>query len=234
MRATAMSRQVVRAVIPEYLDLPIFPLPNVTFFPQTYLPLHVFEPRYRAMTANCLRGDRLMGVALLKDGWQNDYFGRPPLCKTFGVGRIIDHAHLADGRYDIVLEGIYRARLVQEFPTKPFRTGRVQVLQEAPVDTRRAQVGALIGDLRDLTAELSRLLPESKDAIAAAWSSHPHPLAVANQLAAALVIDAYDRQSILEQDDPLRRLKLLLVQIRTVVYQLSGGYVYKQEMVEEE
>lgn len=221
-------------MIPEFLDIPIFPLPNVTFFPQTFLPLHVFEPRYRVMTANCLRGDKLMGVALLKDGWQSDYFGRPPICKTFGVGKIVDHERLGDGRYDIVLEGIYRVRLIQEFATKPFRTGRAQVLQELPIDTRREQVGALIRELRNLTVELSRLLPDSKETISAAWASHPHPLVAANQLAAALVIDAYDRQSILEQDDPIRRLKLLLVQIRTVVYQLSGGYVYKQEMVEEE
>ncbi|MCE5230777.1 LON peptidase substrate-binding domain-containing protein [bacterium] len=221
-------------MIPEYLDIPIFPLPNVTFFPQTYLPLHVFEPRYRAMTANCLKGDRMMGVALLKDGWQSDYFGRPPICKTFGVGKVIDHQRLSDGRYDIVLEGVYRVRLVQEFPSKPYRVGRVQVLQELPIDTRREQVSMLMKELRELTVELARLVPDSKDAISIAWAAHPHPLVAANQLAAALVIDAYDRQSILEQDDPIRRLKLLLVQLRTVVYQLSGGYVYKEEMVEEE
>ncbi|MEN6627107.1 MAG: LON peptidase substrate-binding domain-containing protein [Candidatus Sumerlaeia bacterium] len=221
-------------MVPDYLDIPIFPLPNVTFFPQTYLPLHIFEPRYRAMTTNALNGDKMIGVTLLKDGWHHDYFGRPPVCKTFGVGKIIDHERLADGRYNIVLEGLYRVRLVQEFSTKPYRTGRVQVLQELAIDSRRELVAALIKELRDLTAEMTRVLPESKETIAAAWAAHPHPLVVVNQLTAALVIDAYDRQSILEQDDPVRRMRLLLVQLRTIVYQLSGGYVYKEEMAGEE
>ena len=76
---------ILRAAVmlPEYVDIPIFPLPNVTFFPQTVLPLHVFEPRYVEMVANCLRGDKLMGVALLREGWQKDYFGQPPIYKNF-------------------------------------------------------------------------------------------------------------------------------------------------------
>ena len=96
-------------MLPEYIDIPIFPLPNVTFFPQTILPLHVFEPRYRTMTSNCLAGDRLMGVSLLKEGWQKDYFGRPPICTTFGIGKIIDSERREDGCYNIVLEGLFRA-----------------------------------------------------------------------------------------------------------------------------
>ncbi len=219
-------------MLPEYLDIPIFPLPNVTFFPQTWLPLHVFEPRYKAMVANCLKGDRLMGVSLLKEGWQKDYFGRPPVSKTFGVGKIVDHEQLANGRCTIMLEGLYRVRLVQEFPTRLFRVGRVKVLQEMPIDSRRGPVMELIKELRHQTSQMARLVPDSKDVIANAWSAHLHPLAVANQLASALVLDPYDRQSILEQDDPLRRLRLLLIQLRTIVYQLSGEL--REEVVEED
>jgi Lon protease-like protein len=220
-------------MIPEYLDIPIFPLPNVTFFPHTYLPLHVFEPRYRAMTANCLAGDRLMGVSLLKEGWQKDYFGRPPLCKTFGVGKIVDVDRMEDGRYNIVLQGLYRVRLVEEFPTSGFRTGRVRVHQDPAIDGRREQIAELMKEIRELTDQLGRLLPDVREVIQTAWAAHPHPLVVIYHLTATLVIDAYDRQSILEEDDPLRRLKLLRVQIHAIVHQLLDRQL-REEVVDEE
>jgi hypothetical protein len=208
-------------MIPDYLDVPIFPLPNVTFFPQTFMPLHVFEERYRTMTANCLAGDRLMGIALLKEGWQQDYFGRPPIHRIFGVGKIVDHEQLGNGCYNIVLDGLYRVRLVEEFPTVPYRTGRAQVLVDPPIDEARVQISALMRDLRDLTRRLAVSLPPVQESIQNAWSSHPHPMVIVNQLATVLVIDAYDRQSILEEGDPLRRLRLLIIQVRSILNQLT-------------
>lgn len=216
---------------PEYLDIPIFPLPNVTFFPQTYLPLHIFEPRYRELVQGALHGDRLMGVALLKEGWQQDYFGRPPIGKTFGVGKIIDHEKLANGCYNIVLQGLYRVRLVEEFATEPFRTGRAHVLQDPPVDGQREQISGLMKEIHAAAEQLGRLLPQSKQIVASAMAAHPHPLVVINHLATALVVDAYDRQSILEQDDPLRRVRLLLIQMHTIIQQLQGEAV-REELIE--
>jgi len=220
--------------IPEFLDVSIFPLPNVTFFPQTYLPLHVFESRYRSMVGNALHGDRLIGVALLREGWQRDYFGKPPICKTFGVGKIIDHDELDDGRYNLMLEGIYRVRLIEEFATLPFRTGRVQVLLDPPIDGQRSRVAELMKELQELSARTALLLPALRETIQAAWSAHPHPLVTVNHLASALVIDAYDRQSILEQDDPIRRLRLLLVQLCNIVTQLESNPARAEEVLEED
>lgn len=208
-------------MVPEYLDIPIFPLPNVTFFPRTLLPLHIFEPRYREMTAACLRGDRLLGVALLREGWQKDYFGQPPVHKVFGVGKIVDHDRLEDGRYNIQIEGLYRVRLIAEYPTQPFRTGRVLVMQDAPLDGRRDQVGALRKELRRASQTLGELMPDYAPPIQAAWNAHPHPAVAVDQLAAMLVLDAYDRQSILEEPDPVRRMKLMLVQVNRLLDDLS-------------
>jgi Lon protease-like protein len=219
-------------MLPEFVDIPIFPLPNVTFFPQTLLPLHVFEPRYRKMTANCLSGDRLMGVSLLKEGWQKDYFGRPPICKTFGVGKIVDHEQLKDGRYNIILEGLFRVRLIEEYPTKQYRTARAQVIQDPPIDHCRAQISQVMKDLQTVTGRIAHLMPATREPILAALSSHPHPLIIASQLASALVLDAYDRQSILEQDDPMRRLGLIQIQLRNLAAQLESKV--REEMIEEE
>jgi Lon protease-like protein len=225
---------IVSHFTPEYLDVPVFPLPNVTFFPQTFLPLHVFEPRYRLMLANALAGDRLLGVALLKEGWQRDYFGAPPICKTFGVGKIIDHVEHADGRANIVLEGLYRVRLVQEHPTGQFRSARVQVLSDPPVDDRRDELTAHLRELESLSRRISALMPPLRETIQSAWSAHPHPLVVTNHLAAGLVVDAYDRQSILEQDDPMRRIRLLGVQMRAIAQQLDLNTFAREEVLGED
>lgn len=208
-------------MVPEYIDIPIFPLPNVTFFTHTFLPLHIFEDRYRQMIANSIEGDRLIGVALLKEGWQRNYFGQPPICKTFGVGKIIDWQELADGRYNIVLEGLYRVRLIEEFPTDTYRTGRARVLLDPPIDSRRGLITGLMKEIQALTDELGRLMPKTRELVQSAWSSHPHPLIIGNHLAAGLVIDPYNRQSILEQDDPLRRLQLTRIQLGSIIHQLK-------------
>ena len=214
-------------MVPEYLDIPIFPLPNVTFFPRTLLPLHVFEPRYLKMIESALNGDRLLGVGLLRDGWEVDYFGNPPIFKAFGVGKIIEYDRLENGRYNIVVEGLYRVRLVTEHASSPFRTGRVSVMQDGPIDHLRQDVAAIQKELLASCRQLGDLLPESSESVQHAWA-HPHPAVTADLLASSLVVDAYDRQCILEEPDPLRRMKLVLVQIRRVVYQLS------QEKIEEE
>ena len=85
--------------------LPLFPLPNVVLFPNVFLPLHIFEPRYRAMVADAIAGDRMIGMVLLRPGWEHDYEGRPPVFAV-GCSGVITHVEqLADGRYNIVLRG---------------------------------------------------------------------------------------------------------------------------------
>jgi Lon protease-like protein len=80
------------------MELPIFPLPNVVFFPHTLLPLHIFEPRYRKMLADCLAGERRLAVVLLRPGWEADYYGRPAVHSVAGAGEIIQSEMLPNGR----------------------------------------------------------------------------------------------------------------------------------------
>ncbi|MCH8333149.1 hypothetical protein IIC65_04390, partial [Candidatus Sumerlaeota bacterium] len=91
----------------------------------------------------------------------------------------------------------------------------------------RQDVAAIQKELLASCRQLGDLLPESSESVQHAWA-HPHPAVTVDLLASSLVVDAYDRQCILEEPDPLRRMKLVLVQIRRVVYQLS------QEKIEEE
>lgn len=220
-------------MIPEYLDVPIFPLPNVTFFPKTVMPLHVFEPRYREMISNCLRGDRLLGVALLREGWQKDYFGRPPIHKVFGVGKIVDCEHYDNDCYDIAVEGLYRTRLITEHATSPYRTGRVAVMQDSPIDHLRDAVGEARKALREACSQLVEQMPEYRETIQHAWNAHPHPGVIGDLLASSLVVDAYDRQSILDEQNALRRLQLVRVQISRILFELTQKEV-EETVFEEE
>ena len=91
--------------------IPIFPLEDVVLFPNTSRPLQIFEPRYRAMIADALKGDRIIGMVLLRPGYEADYEGRPPVYAIGCAGAITDVKELPDGRYLIVLRGLVKFRV---------------------------------------------------------------------------------------------------------------------------
>ena len=112
----------------------LFPLPNVVLFPFVVQGLHIFEPRYRQMTADALAGDHLISMVLLKPGGEQDEEGRPALHSVACLGKIITDERLEDGRYNLQLRGLSRVRIVQEVETgKLYRSARVDLLSDAPV-----------------------------------------------------------------------------------------------------
>jgi ATP-dependent Lon protease len=100
--------------MPSRLRAGLFPLPNVVLFPGAILPLHIFEPRYRLMTADAVTGNSLIAMALLRAGWERDYYGRPAIEPVVCVGRIVAHERLADGKYNLLLQGQWRAKVTGE------------------------------------------------------------------------------------------------------------------------
>ena len=119
--------------------IPIFPLPNVVLFPSVFLPLHIFEPRYRQMLADALRGDRIIGMVLLKGG--RDDIEEPPPVYTIGCAGLVSHAEtLQDGRSNIILRGIQRFRVVREEADRVYRQAQIEPLREAASDTIRGDV----------------------------------------------------------------------------------------------
>ncbi|MBM4121072.1 MAG: Lon family ATP-dependent protease [Nitrospira sp.] len=113
---------------------PLFPLPNVVFFPKMYLPLHIFEPRYRAMVADAAAGGRCIGMVLLKEGWEQDYYGNPPIFEMGCVGRLVSVQPLPDGRYNILLQGLHRFEVREQYFERGYREARV-ALKPAEADT---------------------------------------------------------------------------------------------------
>ena len=117
--------------------LPLFPLPDVVLLPGTLLPLHVFEPRYRAMVADALEGDRTIGMAMLKPGWRRRPRRRRRSTRSDGAGEIVESEKLADGRYNILLEGRFRFRVLDEDAPSPYRVARVEELAAGAVPRAR-------------------------------------------------------------------------------------------------
>lgn len=115
--------------------LPIFPLPRAVLLPGELLPLHVFEPRYRALVSTCLAGDRLFGIATLRPGYEPEYEGRPAIFPEVGVGRIVRHQALSDGRSNLLLGFVAAVEVVGELPThEPFRRVRARALPRVTDD----------------------------------------------------------------------------------------------------
>lgn len=115
-------------------ELPIFPLPNTVFFPKTLLPLYVFEKRYREMVEDALVKDSLIVMVLLKEGWEDKYFENPPVYDIACVGKIQKSDVLSDGKYNIVLYGMQRVKILNFVQDKPYRVAQVRYLEEIRFD----------------------------------------------------------------------------------------------------
>ncbi len=121
--------------------LPLFPLPSVVLFPNVFLALHIFEPRYREMVTDALAADRMLGMVLLRAGWEPAYEGRPPVYDV-GCSCVITHVERHnDGRYNIVLRGLDKFRILAEDHERSYRRARVDLLPEpAPAPAERVDI----------------------------------------------------------------------------------------------
>ncbi len=109
----------------------LFPLPKLVMFPHVMQPLHIFEPRYRALLADALAGDQLIVMTLLAPGWENDYDGRPPLLPIGCLTRVATHQKQPADRSNVLLLGLRRVRLVRELaPLQPFREAEVEIVED--------------------------------------------------------------------------------------------------------
>ncbi|MBI2369476.1 MAG: LON peptidase substrate-binding domain-containing protein [Deltaproteobacteria bacterium] len=186
------------------VEIPIFPLPNVVFFPHTHLPLHIFESRYRQMIGDCLAGDRRLAVVLLKPGWDKDYYGAPPVYQVAGAGEIVNDERLPDGRYNILLRGFARVAIEEELPSdKLYRIVRARQLPDR--------------FLRLLT-EIQR----SEDQLLNIVSAAGDPGAMLDRIASIVVPEAESRQKILEALDVEDRLRLVTSSVLETLLRLSS------------
>ena len=185
--------------------LPLFPLPGVVLFPNVFLPLHIFEPRYREMVTDAISGDRMIGMVLLKPGWEHDYEGRPPVYPVGCAGLITHSERLDDGRYNIVLRGFEKFRITSEDESRAYRIARVESMMETIRD----------GDRERMQQERRRLeallvpQPEGRGVDSKVPPSMSDEDLV-NALAQYLDLESVEKQALLEREGLVARCRSLI------------------------
>lgn len=138
---------------------PLFPLAGVVLLPGALLPLHIFEPRYRLMVKDALEGEKLIAMALVRSDASATEIGPTEIAPWVGLGRIVAHSPLPDGRSNLVLAGLRRAKVLEEDTSRPYRRGRLEVAEDE-VDPPEAERAALrervVKVLEDLPPALVR------------------------------------------------------------------------------
>jgi len=191
--------------------IPIFPLEDVFLFPNSSVPLHIFEPRYREMIADALLGDGIIGMILLRPGYEADYYGRPPVHTVGCAGTIIEAEELPDGRYMILLGGLVRFRVTREDRSRAYRMADVEPLPEM-----------LDNQGQEILKERRRRLAGMLDAISSGLSPLVDSLSdeeFVDRLSQVLALSPAERQSLLELDGLVQRADALVefLVLRTTV-----------------
>jgi Lon protease-like protein len=213
--------------------LPLFPLPNVVLFPNVFLPLHIFEPRYREMVADAVASDRMIGMVLLRPGWQQEYEKRPPVYPV-GCSGVITHVEpLADGRYNIVLRGVERFRILEEDDSRSYRRALVDPVPDgagsgddrAAVRRQRSKLESLIAP----TIERSLSGTERLESIASGGRDSKIPSTMADEdlvhaLAQYLDLEPLEKQALLEQHSLRTRAESLveLLEMKILIARTPG------------
>ena len=187
--------------------IPLFPLPNLVFFPRTYVPLHIFEPRYREMVQAAAASHRMVGIVLLKEGWEADYEGAPAIFAMGCVGRMMNVQRLSDGRLNILLQGVRRFEIQHEVGDESYRQGRI-VLKDLfqpdaalPTEIRREIVKVVAGFIRNR---------EDGVTLSAMLKQPIHDDVLVQNLSFALDFTPLEKQFLLESDSLIQQGRRLL------------------------
>ena len=211
--------------------LPLFPLPNVVLFPKVFLPLHIFERRYREMVADALASDRMIGMVLLKPGWERDYEGRPAVYPV-GCSGVITHVeHQPDGRYNIVLRGVERFRILEEDQNRSYRRASIEPVVERALAAedrealrrQRTRLEALLAPQveRGLARDTASLKTGADALIPSAMPDED----LVNALAQYLDLEAVEKQALLERQCLRSRAESLveLLEMKVLLGRTAGA-----------
>ena len=184
--------------------LKVFPLPPVVLLPGTAVPLHIFEERYRTLLADALASDRIFALAQVIPGQEDRMEGRPDLEPVLCVGLVTACAKLEDGRSNLVLVGVARARILRELPqVKLYREVEAELVLDAPVPLDDPEEVAL----QTAVVELMARLPTEVAERVAQVTSHAHGGALADAVAATILDDVVRRYEVLCETDVRERMR---------------------------
>jgi ATP-dependent Lon protease len=208
----------LRDVLPALEDLPLFPLPQVVLFPGALMPLHIFEPRYRAMIRDVIDGHKVLGVVQIVDPDERDAHGHPKIARVAGVGVLVDYAELPSGRFNILIRGRARVELEERPFVPPYRRAKAKILPSIREAVSPSDIAALISSatsfatlVRERDKNFDFRLPRDGDA--GTLSDH---------CAAHLLIDGRDRQRALEATNVVERVRIVTETIALQRLALAG------------
>lgn len=186
----------------------LFPLPGVVLFPHAVIPLHIFEPRYRQMTRDALAaGDKSIVMVRLCDDDETSGLGDPPIERIACLGRILEHQCLDDGRFNILLLGLSRVRLVREvLSDKLYRMAEVEVLQDQEADSEDRLRAELLRRFRETARGIQAVVPELEDVLNSTLTLGE----LTDLLAHALGLPADVQQALLSETLVVRRAESLM------------------------
>ena len=195
----------------------LFPLPNLVLFPHVMQPLHIFEPRYRAMLEAALADDHLIGMALLAPGWESDYEGRPPLMSVGCLGRVAAHCRLEDGTYNLLLTGLRRFEIVEELPPLHlYREARVRLLPDCTPPNQAKMLADALQRLQAVFARFTPFLPEARDQIDQLIGGKIDLPTLTDVIAYMMDIPVADKYALLAETNVLARAAQLLERLESL------------------
>lgn len=199
-------------------EVSLFPLPNLVLFPDGFAPLKVFEDRYVKMVQDSVEADGLIGMGLLKSGWESDYQGNPEIHDVVCIGKILRYKHLPSGKYDVLLYGLLRARILEELPSYPYRRALVELMDDvAP----REEAEAIARNMRralDLVPGRKTVIWEMRRMASQLRGVDASASRYADAVANASDLQPGDRYELLAESDVLRRLERLIELLETRAY----------------
>jgi uncharacterized protein len=215
--------------------LPLFPLPNVVLFPNVFLPLHIFEARYRDMVADAIATDRMIGMALLRPGWERDYDGRPPVYRV-GCSGVVTHVErLPDGRYNLVLRGLERFQIVEEDHERSYRRAVIEPLRERPladddrtiIRRQRSKLESMLSPAVERAGGFPKPQPGQGGGSKAQDSTMPSAMSdedLVNALAQYLDFEPLEKQALLEKTSLRSRAESLveLLEMKIMIARTPG------------
>jgi Lon protease-like protein len=203
------SAAAAQTTLPE--TIPIFPLEDVMLFPEMSVPLHIYEPRYKAMIADALKGDRIIGMVLLRPGYEKDYERSPSVFQIGVAGKINESEQLPNGEYNITLGALTKYRITREEASRPYRVAHVTAIADATSDGDKAALHARRQRLEALITESGgrtgvRAVPDniSDEGLVNGISQLAH-------------IDELDREHLLETPTPLARADALIAILEKMI-----------------
>lgn len=203
----------------------VFPLPSASLFPSTAQPFHIFEPRYLELVRDALASDQVIALAQLEPGFEATYAGRPSIRPVVCAGVISGHEELEDGKFNIIVQGMVRARMIRELPPRTgYREISVELLPDAAVRYEEEEL------LRQTVLELGARLPSAVSQPLLQAAAHARGGALADVVASAVISDGGRRQALLEELDVRKRLVQVLWDVGEVIARLSplkpDGFVH--------